>query len=294
MRKSMILPLLIAAAICRSATAGDTYTLHEQIKVGQSTTYVIAQTSHDNKNQTTNGVPTITDTVTGQYWKVAMTARALSNGSPTQADLAFDPASFDSSRDAGQPADKKTDCPFAGKTILLARLSDGTAINNFQGKASDDDVEFLNDLINPDGNFFPDKPVAVGDTWDNSAKFAKGQGLGPKDHLSGQCKLDWVKIIGDKQMAQISYTVDVKVHNDAANGSPETDVAASSTGTVLVDIAAGQIVVCDSKYSAKTTTPPGAADKLVESEEDVSHNEIVSASTVWPPVWPPQAPADHP
>ncbi len=194
----------------------------------------------------------------------------MTDGSSTRAEAVVDPDSVDTTKENGLE-EKKTPCPFAGKKIILKRLPDETLSNDFQGNASSDDVSVLNSFITPDAIFYPDKPVAVGDVWDNSAKMAKDAMLGPKDQIKSVCRLDWVKVIDGKKMAQISNSQAIIYYED---GNVEEDVESSTTS--LVDLAAQMIVRCDQKGSSKYKTPATEPTQVVGGTEFLFHAEMLA------------------
>jgi hypothetical protein len=229
----MILALFIGLTIARSAAAAGTYTIHEQVKPGQKITYVITQMATDHSHGTNNGVPSVSDSTTDQYWKVTETVLAAADGSATQARMEVDPDSFDVRRQDSQPQ-KKTPSPYIGWPVVVTLHADGSVTDDFPGNPDGDDLELLHSIISPDAINYPDQPAAVGDTWDNTAKAFKGGGFGPNDHISSQCKLDGVKTSGGKQMARISFTTSAQYHVDGnANGLTAQDTTTQSKGTEL-------------------------------------------------------------
>ena len=244
-----ILVLFSTAAICGLAAANEKCTLHENLHVGQKVPISIHYECKINSTATAEGKQTATNTTTGLSWKVTLTILDEKDGSAIRAQADVDPDSFNTVREGNGP-ERKIPCAFAGKTVVLARHPDESITNDFSGDAGDDDLDMLNNLIAPDEDFYPDNPVAVGDTWDNSAKAGRHAGLGPNDRMASVCRLDWVKTVGGKQMAQISNSVAIIYHED---GNVEEDT--SYTATVLVDVAAGMIVKGDEKGSSKYTTP---------------------------------------
>jgi hypothetical protein len=268
MSKRAVFGLLIAMAICRPAMADEKFALHENLHVGQKVPFSIAYDCKVKSTATANGNQTVTDTDNGQKWKVTLTIQAVKDGSDVQAQAYVDPNSCDTSKDAGE--ETQTPCPFAGKTITLTRRPDESFANDFQGSASSDDVSMLNNFLTPDADFYPDNPVATGDVWDNSAKLAKHLPLGPKDRLLSQCRLDWVKTIDGKRMAQVSNSVAIVLHED---GNVEEDMVYSTTN--LVDLAAGMIVKCDEKGSSKYKTPATQALQITGGTEFTFHSEYL-------------------
>jgi len=267
-----LLALVVTSALCGSARAADTYTIHENLHVGQKALYVVNYDYKVKSTATTNGVSTATDTESGSSWKVTLTIQDAKEGSSVRSLAEFDPASFDSARNAGGP-ETKTPCPFAGKSIVLTRHPDDSVNNDFPAKAGDDDISLLNNFITPDEQYYPDNPVAVGDTWDDSVKCAKYTPMGPKDRLISKGQLDWVKIIDGKPMAHTTHSVAVVYHED---GNVEEDV--EFTVTQLIDVAAGVIVKCDEKGSSKYTTPPTEPTQVTGGTEFTFQAEALPAA----------------
>jgi hypothetical protein len=259
---------LLVSGICSISLGDDHYTLHENLHFGQKIRYSIDQTTHTRSVSTTQGNKTVTDTTTGQHWKVTLTVYGVKDGSASREVVLFDPDSYDTVKNGERV--EKVACPFAGKTIILTRSADGTVANSFPGKAGNDDVNSLNSIIDPDADFYPDDPVAVGDVWDNSAKFSRDIGITPPDRVLSKCRLDWVKTVGGRQMAQISNSVGVVYHED---GNVEEDMGYS--GTVLVDVAAGMIVKGDASGSSKYLTPPTEATQVTGGVEFSFHSAVL-------------------
>jgi hypothetical protein len=258
----------LSPPLCRSAAAAaDTFTIYENLHVGQKLTYTAAYDYTVKSTSTTNGVPTVADSEIGHTWKMALTIQAMKNGSAVQSLADVDPCCIDISRDAGGPQ-KKTPCPYAGKSVILIRLPNDSLLNNFSGTASDDDASFLNNFVTPDQQWYPAHPVAVGDTWDDSAATGKYSSLGPKDQCTSQGRLDWVKLVDGKQMAQMTHTMNITYHEDA---NVEEDVTVSITQ--LVDMASGVIVNADEKGSSKYKTPPTEAAQVTGGTEFTMHVE---------------------
>jgi hypothetical protein len=237
------------AAFGRAAIGADTYILRENVQVAHKEAWVISFDHKVKSTSTTNGVPTVTDTDTGCSWKLTLSVIAAKDGSALRMLAHVDAESVDLARNANGVMEQKP-CPFAGQPILLMIQHDGSLANDFQGNASDDDLMLLNGLLAPDEEWYPDKPVAVGDTWDCSAKVGRYASLGPKDQLTCKGRLDWVKVIDGKQMAQITDTVTGVYQED---GNVEEDVVYTMTN--LVDLASGSIVKGSQTGSSKYTTP---------------------------------------
>jgi hypothetical protein len=269
-----IFVLAILSMICANAMADDQYTLREDLHVGQRISYSIVQDTTDKADQTLSGNRTVSDTHTVQSWKFTETVLAVADGSATRARVEFSADSTDTITEAGQ-AKKVTPCPYAGKTIVLSTAPDGSVSSNFKGDAGDDDTTLLEGILTPDELNYSDQPVAVGDSWDDSAKVRKFMGLAPRDRLSISCKLDWVKEIGGKQIGHLSYTEVLKYHENGGGDEMATNTNDQESGTMLVDVASGIVVQEDSKESTKVATPPASSDKLTEAKERVMHSEAV-------------------
>ena len=256
-------------AISHSAYADDKYTLHENLHLGQKTPISTIYECKIKSTSTTNGVPTDTDTTTRLDWKVTLTVLAVKDGSSIRTLAEFDPASSDTTSIAGDPSEN-TACHFAGKSITLTRNSDESFSNDYSGNASDDDVNLLNNLLSPDEDYYPDQPVAVGDTWDISDKLAKHSQLGPRDRMLAQCRLDWVKTINGKPMAQISNSMAVVYHEP---GHVEEDLEA--TGIVIVDLTTQMIVKADQTGQSKYKTRPTEPTQITGGTEFTFHDELL-------------------
>jgi len=274
-----LLAVFLTAPLCGLARADDAYTLHENLHADQKVSYAVTFDHKTKSTSTTNGVATPTDTDTGISWKVTMTTQEARDGSAVRSQAAFDATSVDTSKSL-LGHEVKTTCPYAGKTIGLTRHPDDSITDDFQGNASDDDSGMLDNFITPDQIWYPDQPVAVGDTWDNSAELAKYSSLGPKDQLISKCKLDWVKTIDGKQIAQISNSIATIYHED---GNVEEDM--EGTAIQWVDIATGIIIKVDEKETSTYSTPKTEATQVSGGTEFTFHAEVLPAATTQPVIY---------
>jgi hypothetical protein len=270
MRKLTALASASFLSFATAALADQIYSFHENLHPGQKITISESSDTHKKYAWTTNGVAEPTDSRTTYQWTVALTVLETKDGSDTKALAEVAPDSYTTNQDTGQDA-KKTPCPFAGKSIHLTRLADESFTNDFTGHAEDEDKNILNNFLNPDEDFYPDKPVAIGDVWDNSAKLSKHSELNPGDQLMSECKLDWVKTIDGKPMAQISNSVAIIYHLD---DNVEEDVEGSAT--ILVDMNSEMIVKADQKGTTKYSNPPTDAAHITGGEEYTCHDEVIS------------------
>jgi hypothetical protein len=268
MRIRLLLGVIWVVSMCRPAFADDKYTLHENLHIGQKVPVAMVYDLKIKSITTMGGVATPTDVTTHLDWKMTMTVLDVKDGSAMKLRVEMDPVSTDVNTTAGQ-APVKASCPFGGKSIVITRNADESFTNDYSGNADDNDVNLLNNLISPDEDYYPDHPVAVGDVWDVSAKMSKHSQLGPKDQLMCQCRLDWVKTINGKQMAQISNSVAI-VYQEA--GHVEEDF--ESTGTTLVDMGTQMIVKGDQMASSTYKTPPNVAAQVTGGTEYTFHDEV--------------------
>jgi hypothetical protein len=258
-----------ASILCAQAVADDKITLHENLHAGQKVSYSIDSDTKNQMTSTMRGWPTITNTDSHQVWKNSMTMLEIKDGSATRAQVNFDPTSYDITRSLGA-TEQKTACPFIGKGVIVSRNPDESLTNDFAENAPSDDVGLLNSCITPDEDFFPDTPVSAGDVWDNTVKYARHCGLGPNDQFTSRCRLDWVKIINGKQMAQITANVAIIYHE---NCNVEEDMG--STMVELVDVAAGMAVKCDETGSSKYSTPPSEPTQVTGGETMIFHAQVI-------------------
>jgi hypothetical protein len=250
------LPIFLLPAIAR---AGDqAITLHERLHTGQKITCEVNYKTHEVGDAADASSGKI-DSTLRQYVLSTATVTAELGGSATDLSVAVTPDSYDIRQDAGSP-EKKTPFAFAGKTVILRRHDDGTITNDFPGTPDEDDLDTLNCWLSPDEDYYPDTPVTVGQTWDVSEKLLKHTDHNDGDQLAAVCKLDWVKQIDGKQMAQISCSSATIYHED---GGVEQDVTSSST--LLVDVAAGQIVMADQYGTSKQTTTTNGSSHVSDS-----------------------------
>ena len=208
MRRSSILCFLSGVGLAGFAQADPTYSFHENLHVGQKVVIAQAYDCTSKYAWKSNGSSDPVDNKNGYHWTVALNIQQVKDGSDTQAMADVDADSYDSSQEAGKD-EKKTVCPYVGKSVRLTRLADDSFTNDFKGDASTGDSNMLNNFLSPDEDFYPDTPVAIGEVWDDSAKLSKHSQLGANDLLLSSCRLDWVKTIDGKPMA-----ADIQLNRD--------------------------------------------------------------------------------
>jgi hypothetical protein len=230
------------------AEGEEHYLLHEKLEVGQVVRVESDYHRHVRTVTTTGSTTTPSDVQYHQMIDVTINVLAVTDGSATAMRVHVDPSSHDTRTDS--KGLKAVDNSFAGKTVTLRRLADGTVANDYSGQADAVDQGNINAYLNPDADCYPDNPVAVGEVWDASAKISKHADLGPGDQLMAQCRLDGVNTIDGRQIANISCNCGEIFQEE---GNVEEDVQWSSQ--MQVDIAAGQIIYSDSKGTSTYSTP---------------------------------------
>ncbi|MGA2583817.1 MAG: hypothetical protein ABSG31_11110 [Tepidisphaeraceae bacterium] len=273
-----ILALGIMLSLSAIAQAQDKYSIHETIKAGDKVDGELVADYKSDTTTTTDGKTTTDKWESKQTLKSSEVVLEAKDGSATQIRIEVSPDSADSLIDnSGKITDYP--CTLAGQTITLRRREDESIIGDYAKDADDSDVENLKGMLNPDEDFFPDKPVAVGDSWDISDKLSKHSELGKNDQLLAQCKLDWVKEIDGKLMGQMTCNCGLIRHED---GDVEEDI--ESTSTMLVDMKAGEIVKCDQTGGSKLSTPVISPTQITGTTEFTFHGEgqSVRASATQP------------
>jgi hypothetical protein len=252
-----------------TSVPAELITIRENLHPGQKVVYVWTDHYRVKSNATANDPLMPKDADTGHSWKLTLTIHEVKDGSAIRSTADVDTQSFDTSKDdAGN--ETKTPTAYAGKSIGLMRHPDESLTNDFQGNASDDDVDLINNFVTPDAEWYPEKPVAVDETWDDSAKVAKYALLGPNDTITSKGRLDWVKWLNGKQIAQISHSVAIIYHE--ANNIEEDY---TFTGTQLVDLASGVTIKIDQKGSSKFIMPGTVPLRVLGGSEFMDHCEVV-------------------
>jgi hypothetical protein len=264
--------VILMASVCARARADEKYVIHEKVSEGQKISVEMTNDAHFKTTTTADGLQTVSEQHQKQFLKASMTILSVRDGSATAARVEVDPGSYDTSKETGQ-AEEKTNCWFAGKTVVLRRAADESVTNDAKGHPPDSkqiDLENLNDLLSPDQDMFPDQPVAVGDSWEVSDKLSKHSDLSSGDKLLAHCRLDWVKNINGKKMAQLTCVCGIIRYEE--QGVEEDD---EYTSEMLVDIAAGQILKADNNGTVKYSTAAGESSQISGGGEFTGHCEVL-------------------
>jgi hypothetical protein len=243
--RAFLLPLLL---LCLAA-APQQYVLHENLHPGQSVKVEFDNHRTVHRISTKSGTSIPTNIEYHQTMIATATILAQTDGSATQMRLYIDPDSHDTQID--KDGARHSGNSFAGKTVTIRRLTDGSVASDFPGPSDPTDLDNLNSFLDPDADFYPDHPVAVGDVWDASANLARHAELGPSDQLMAQCKLDSVTTTHGEQLAQITCSCGTIFQED--NGVEE-DV--QWTATLTANLSTGQIISSKLEGSSTYSTPP--------------------------------------
>jgi len=259
---------IVLTVTCASALADETYTFHESLKPGDKIACEVSSDDHEKTTTTTKDQPPDKqDLVTRQSLKYEETIIAAKDGSATRLNCKVS-AGSDSTKTADMP-ETVTPSPYVGQDVILQRHPDEAVTDDFNGKADPMDSDLLRSVLNPDQDFFPDKPVAVGDTWDVTDKVKKHSDFEKGDKVKIICRLDWVKSVEGKRMAQIVAT------QDSESRSADQQVTKSHMESILlVDVAAGMIVKIDMTQQS-TYSAPDAPVQMTGSGEVTFHGTAV-------------------
>jgi hypothetical protein len=267
---------LVVGALCLQARADDKYLIHEKVRAGDIIPVEMTNEGNFKTTTTQDNVQASSAQNVKQYMKATLTVLTVKDGSATSASVFVDPSSYDIEEEDGHE-EQKTSCWYAGKTVVLTRAADESVSNDAKGRLPPSrkvDLENLNELLSPDQDMFSDQPVSVGDSWDVSDKLSKHSDLNAGDMLRADCRLDWVKTINGKQMAQLTCVCGIIRYREL---SVEEDD--EYTCVMLVDVAAGQIVKADNKGTISQSTPAAQAMQ-VKGEGDFSgHCQVLPPAT---------------
>lgn len=265
---------LVVGALCVAARAEEKYVIHEKVRPGDVISVEMTNEGDFKTTTTQNNVQTSNAQHVKQFVKATITVLTVKDGSATSASVAVDPSSYDIDEENGHE-EEKTSCWYAGKTVVLTRAADESVSNDAKGRLPPSrkvDLENLNALLSPDQDMFSDQPVSVGDSWEVSDKLSKHSDLNAGDMLLAHCRLDWVKPINGKQMAQLTCACGIIRY--PAKSVEEDD---EYTSVMLVDVAAGQILKADNKGTVKYSTAAGESSQVSGGGEFSGHCEVLPA-----------------
>lgn len=277
MRYSTFVIAGLVVSLCASAWADQKYTFHEKVQNGQKIPELMTCSSHMKSTTVTNGKLQTTESDTYQLLKAMVSVLEAKQGSATAIRADVDPSSYDTDSENGGAA-TKTPCSYAGKVVTLRRRADESISNDFTGDADPTDQDNLEGMLNPDEDFYPDVPVAVGDAWDVSVKLSKHSELGPEDKLLAKCRLDWVREINGKQFAQITCNCATVRFED---NNIEDDI--ESGMKLVVDMSSCAIVTGDQTGVIRFHSPKSGNNQKYGVNEFTFHGEVVGAAPTTKP-----------
>jgi hypothetical protein len=285
LRRVILLAAVLVASLCSAAGADEKYLIHEKVHEGDKLLVEMTNNGHFKTISTASGQSITNEQHVKQFLKATMTILTVKDGSATAARVEVDPSSYDIDKEGEQP-EEKTSCWYAGKTVTLRRAPDEKVSNDAKGhlpESREIDQQNLNDLLSPDQDMFSDQPVAVGDSWEVSDKLSKHSDLNDGDKLLAHCKLDWVKTINGKQMAELTCVCGL-IRYEEHNVEEDDEY----TSVMLVDVAAGQIVKADNQGTVKFSTPLDEATQVTGDGEFSGHCEVLPPTSGPRPATQPQ------
>ena len=251
MRIQTALLLALLLLICAPAQADEEkFSFHESLKPGDVIAGELTIDDHEDVTTTQDGKSDVDSSATRKEWKFEETVLAAKDGSSIKNRVKIADGSTDAMRETANADEIVTPCPFIHEDVIIVGHEDEAVTDDFSGKAGPDDIEDIHDVLNPDQDFFPEKPVFVGESWDPSDKVAKHAGLEKGDTCKVDCRLDWVKELDGRKMAQITGSAEIVQHE-----SGRVEQATDEQITLLVDLTEGMIVKCDETAKVKYTTP---------------------------------------
>jgi len=268
---------VMSAVSSALADEAEKYTFKENVKVGQ-----VVEMESTGTGKLVNADNTqVRD---HQYVKAKLTVTQVKDGSATQIKVETSPDSYNT-RKLAYIKEEKFANALAGKTVVVTRADDGTATIDQkveETETSEMDINYAEGMLAPDADLFPDHPVAVGDAWDAGPDFAVHSELDTKAKGAAKLKLDWVKTINGRQVAQISESAAIVTENEDGD---ETDSEIS--GVLRVDVAQSQIVGADVKIKQHFLSKDGAKLSNYESQFSCScGSELADKQQVRPQTQP--------
>lgn len=266
-----------------TALAQEKYTFKSQLRSGDTVQFDV--TSHDVSDWTQHGGDNAGETRANEIYHDIGTLQYLDvkDGVAKACKVIFDSkCTIEKIGSNGshhtQPAD------WAGMTITVWRGATGNVTNDCSLDLDSNQSNFLQGLIAPDCEYFPDHPVAVGDVFDVSDQLRPDAHLSDGDKMLTECRLNAVRTGGDgHRLADLSVS-------SAYVYAPEEDFLQSVctvTGTITVDLNCGEIVA--GKFTAHTdispdpnttqpTTAPATADEqYTTGADDYEQNASATA-----------------
>jgi len=223
--------LLSGGAHSARADGGQRYLFKENLHVGQAIPGIVVNTvtiTYADSNEVAE---------LKNFCKLVFTVTEVKNGQARAGTVFVDPQSYVQQKMPGDVVTAKTPSAYAGVTVKLRFSGNDTVISDFKGNADATDTEMVNSSLYPDGDYFPDEPVAVGSTWDATAKVRRHAELLPGDQFTAQVRLDSVKTIDGKLYASMTCALAAIRHN-----ADKSEYDQTMTSTFLVDMTAQQIV----------------------------------------------------
>jgi hypothetical protein len=246
------------------AVAAESVTFGRRLAAGDKVAFDQTMTMQSNTAVSANGQPL---QQMGQSMKQVrigtMTVEAVdAAGRPTKATFAFDPACGAEVTNPGAPGPQTVPSGLAGKTVTVTRTGDKAL--NYSAEVDPQSAAEIKEMFAPEGNIFPDKPLAPGESWDiDPAQLKNMVPPGQQMDAKAKGKLISVATAGGRQVATVEMTINL-------SGGAAQGVAFSSdlVGKGTVDVASGQpldvTISGPLKASGQQPTPNGPVDVRVD------------------------------
>jgi hypothetical protein len=144
--------------------------------------------------------------------KGLLTILETQSGVPIVERFAFDDGCGEVSRRSGQ-APKMVKAKYAGKLVTM-KLQRGQVAHDLDGPADQRVNRMFSSLSDSDTDYYPPKPVSIGETWDIGQKMQQRMiaATGIEPQVSAFCKLKSVKLVDGKTIAELALSVGMMVN----------------------------------------------------------------------------------
>jgi hypothetical protein len=260
--KSLIWLLILSAVIpgiMASVARAQTYALRARVAPGTTATFdQVAKDTTQSRPPDAAGDAFTANSSSVEHLFGHFAVTGLSDGSPNAMRITFNSESNNEFDADGEPAEI-TKSPLAGRTINLAMDAAHKYTDDYKGDLDDDVRDELHEFLVPDADMFPDHPVAVGDYWDASAKYAADLPLKKGESVLQWYRLDSVEKVNGRSIAHLTMS-----YGSVTRQDPGSVRILEATGTALVDLDRG--AVTDVTMKGTYTVRADAGDKSVPAD----------------------------
>ena len=246
-----LLAIIAGAALPSFAGVDETVSIRLKLESGQSWTF---DQSYREQMKSTKSADGRSESIVidNRYHRVGQVeVLEAKSGMPTSLRVGFGSECESVMEYNGQV--KKVPFPFAGQTITLKRVDDGTIHTDVREPVDTGSMAILRQLFERDMALYPDKEVAVGAKWKADSTLVNQQlgTTGPKD--TGAITMELLEIKGTDGRRSAEVAIKIESAKDMGGVVRKTD----SAGTALIDLSTGRVT----KMSFKgPTSIAGTAD----------------------------------